>query len=155
MKRIFSYIYLAFFFISATPKNTLTVHQKDGQSFSFGFEEKPVVTFDDSILIINSTKTQLSYELSLISKFSFDDREDDVNSIIAFKPMPQISLDEYVVSISGAKADIIVRLINSEGKQIQSYKTDQEGSVKFSIADQSKGTYIIVSESLTVKILKK
>lgn len=144
--------------VAAAPlfsQNTLTIHQKDGQQFSFGFEDKPVVSFTDSDLIVKSTKTELTYALSSVSKFTFDDIEDAVISINDDAAKAVITLDSYTVSITGAKADIEVRLNSSDGKLLQSYKTTQNGSLTFSIAELPKGTYIISSESLTCKILKK
>lgn len=155
MKRIFFIFLIAIMAIPAIAQNTLTVHQKDGQQFSYGFEEKPVVTFTDNALVIKSTKVEVQYELAKVAKFTFDDVEDAVIGIKADDAKASISLDEYTVCITGAKADITVRLLASDGKQLQSYKTNQDGSVTFSIAELPEGTYIISSESLTVKILKK
>lgn len=100
-------------------------------------------------------KNQLTYALSSVSKFTFDDIEDAVISINDDAAKAVITLDSYTVSITGAKADIEVRLNSSDGKLLQSYKTDEDGDVTFSIADLPNGTYIISSQSLTVKILKK
>lgn len=136
-------------------QNTLTIHQKDGQQFSFGFEEKPVVSFTDNALAIKSTKVEVQYELAKVAKFTFDDVADVVNAIKADDVNASITLGEYSVSITGAKADATVHLIASDGKQLQTYRTDQDGSLSFSIADLPQGTYIIASESLTCKILKK
>lgn len=155
MKRLFFILFFAISISSLFAQNTLTIHQKDGQQFGFGFEEKPVVTFTDNALIIKSTKIEVQYELAKVSKFTFDDVEDAVIGIKVDDAKASITLDEYTVSISGAAADITVRLIASDGKQLQSYKTNQDGSVTFSIAELPEGTYIIVSESLTCKILKK
>lgn len=136
-------------------QNTLTVHQKDGQQFSFGFESKPVVTFTDTELIVKSKGIELRYELARFSKFTFDEKEIDDAVIPIVENKASITLDEYTVSISGAKADIIVRLMASDGRTLEQYKTDADGSLTFSIAELPEGTYIIVSESLTCKILKK
>lgn len=155
MKRPLSIIIIAFLAIPIFAQNTLTIHQKDGQQFSYGFEEKPVVTFTDNDLIIKSSKTEVQYEMAKVAKFTFDDVEDAVIGIKANDTKSSLSLDEYTVCISGAKADVEVRLIASDGKQIQTYKTNQDGSVSFSIAELPEGTYIISTESLTVKILKK
>ncbi len=155
MKRLLSIIIIAFLAIPIFAQNTLTIHQKDGQQFSYGFEEKPVVTFTDNDLIIKSSKTEVQYEMAKVAKFTFDDVEDAVIGIKANDTKSSLSLDEYTVCISGAKADVEVRLITSDGKQIQTYKTNQDGSVSFSIAELPEGTYIISTESLTVKILKK
>ena len=155
MKRTFLFNLLMLIAVTVMGQNTLTVHQKDGQQFSFGFEDKPVVTFTDSELIVTSSKTELRYALAQVAKFTFDDIEDAVISIKTDASKAVITLDEYTVSISGAKPDATVCLIASDGKQIQSYKTNQDGTTTFSIADLPEGTYIIASESLTVKILKK
>jgi uncharacterized protein YfaS (alpha-2-macroglobulin family) len=66
-----------------------------------------------------------------------------------------LELDGYVVSITGAKADITVKVISPDGKTLGTYKTDSNGSVTFSIADLPQGLYIINSENLTCRILKK
>ena len=155
MKRLYLFLLAA---VAAAPlfsQNTLTIHQKDGQQFSFGFEDKPVVSFTDTDLIVKSTKTELTYALSSVSKFTFDDIEDAVISIKPDAKKACITLDEYTVSITGAKADIPVYLIVSDGKLLQTYKTDQDGTVTFSIAELPQGAYIINSESLFCKILKK
>ena len=136
-------------------QNTLTVHQKNGEQFSFGFEDKPVVTFIETELVVKSTKTELRYELAKVSRFTFDGKESAVEGIKEDTMKASITLDEYTVSITGAKAGDTVRLIASDGRQLYSCKTDEEGSVTFSIAELPEGAYIISSESLTVKILKK
>jgi len=155
MKRLFLFNLLMLMAVTVMGQNTLTIHQKDGQQFSFGFEDKPVVKFTNNELVVTSTKTELRYALSQLAKFTFDDKETAVDDIKADDKKAVITLDEYTVNISGAKPDATIHLIASDGKQIQSYKTNQDGTTTFSIADLPEGTYIIASESLTVKILKK
>ena len=141
--------------LTAFGQNTLTVHQKNGEQFSFGFEDKPVVTFTETELVVKSTKTELRYELAKVSRFTFDDKESAVEGLKEDATKANITLDEYTVNITGAKAGDTVRLIASDGRQLHSCKTDEQGSVTFSIAELPEGTYIISSGSLTVKILKK
>lgn len=136
-------------------QNTLTIHQKNGEQFSLGFEEKPVIKFTDKEIVLTSFKTELCFQFANVAKLTFDDIDDGVISIRADGAKASITLDEYNVSISGAKADSSVQLIASDSKQLQSYKISQDGTATFSIADLPDGTYIISTESLTVKILKK
>lgn len=136
-------------------QNTLTVHQKDGQQFSFGFEGKPVVTFTETELVVKSNDLELRYELARFSKFTFDDKDILENVVPIITSKASITLDEYTVSISGAKADIVVSLIASDGRALEQYKTDAGGSVTFSISELPEGLYVIASESLTCKIIKK
>lgn len=155
MKRILFLLILFSAILPMAAQNTLNVHQKDGQIISFGFEEKPVVTFTDNELVVTSTKSEARYQLAAVAKFTFDVEGTAVEGIKDDVRTAAISLDEYVVSLTGAKPEITVRLIASDGKVLQSYKTDRNGYVQFSIADLPEGTYIISSESLNVKILKK
>jgi hypothetical protein len=136
-------------------QNTLTIHQKDGQQLSFGFEDKPVITYTDTDLVLKTTKTEVQYPLASVAKFTFTDVEDAVIPIKQDSNAAQLELDGYVVSITGAKADINVLVIGPDGKTLGTYKTDSDGSVTFSIADLPLGLYIINSENLTCKILKK
>lgn len=156
MRRILSLLCALLLAVPLFSQNTLTVHQKDGQKFSFGFEEKPLVTFTETELVVKTSKIELRYALSRFSKFTFDDIPSSVGKVaVDVADKASITLDEYIVSISGAKADIEVRLIASDGKTLQIHKTDPDGSVSFSIYDLPDGTYIIASESLTCKIIKK
>ena len=155
MRRLLFSLFCVFITLPLLAQNTLTVHQKDGQEFSFGFEEKPLVTFTETELVVKTSKIELRYELSRFSKFTFDEKEIDDAVLPVVNNKANITLDEYTVCISGAKADIVIRLIASSGQILNSYKTDSDGSVTFGISELPEGTYIIASESLTCKIIKK
>lgn len=135
-------------------QNTLTVFQKDGQTVSFGFSQKPVVTFTDSSLVVTSTETQVEYLLSKVQKFVLTEDPTKVNQVQDELRKPVLELDDYQVNISGAKPDATVRVLSADGKVLSTYKTDSDGSVTFSISELPVGTYIIRSNDLSFKILK-
>lgn len=155
MRRMLLLLCVAFFIFPAMAQNTLTIHQKDGQQFNFGFDDKPVITYTDTYLVLKTTKTEVQYPLASVAKFTFTDVEDAVIPIKQDSNAAQLELDGYVVSITGAKAGINVLVIGPDGKTLDTYKTGSDGSVTFSIADLPQGLYIINSENLTCKILKK
>lgn len=155
MKRILTILFTALMAVPVFSQNTLTIHQKNGEQLSFGFEDKPVIKFTDNEIVLTSAKTELRFQFANVVKLTFDDIDDAVIGIKADGTKASITLDEYTVSIQGAMADVTVQLIASDGKLLQSYKIGQDGAVTFSIADLPDGTYIINIESLTVKILKR
>ena len=155
MKRILTLLCTVLMAVPVFSQNTLTIHQKDGQQFNFGFDDKPVITYTDTDLVLKTTKTEVQYPLASLAKFTFADVEDAVIPIKQDSNAAQLELDGYVVSITGAKADINVSVVGPDGKTLGTYKTDSDGSVTFSIADLPQGLYIINSENLTCKILKK
>lgn len=154
MKRLLLCFLVALLVCPVFSQNTLTIHQKDGQQFSFGFADKPVITYTDNDLVLKTAKTEVHYPLSSLAKFTFTDLEDAVISIEG-NNAAQLVLDNYVVNIIGAKSGIAVSVIGSDGKILATYKTDENGTVTFSVAELPEGTYVIKSESLTCKILKK
>lgn len=155
MKRLLLILLSALLASPVFAQNTLTVHQKNGEQFSIGFEDKPVVKFADSLLVVTTAKTELRYEIVKIAKFTFDGVESTVNGIGSDARKAFVTLDEYTVSISGVEDDTEIRLVSPDGKLLQSYKSDADGQVTFSIAQLPQGTYLITSESLTCKIIKK
>ena len=155
MKRL---IFLSGILLLSLPllaQNTLTIHQKDGQQFSFGFSEKPVITYTENEMVLTTTRTTVKYPLSSIAKLTFPDTGTGVEETAADTDEAKISLDSYTVRISGAKSGQTVFVTDASGKTLSTYETDQDGSVTFSIADLPQGIYIIKSESLTCKILKQ
>lgn len=137
--------------------DVMTVHLKTGQVVDFLFKYEPVVTFTETeVVLTTSNGIRLTYGLDKLTKFTFgkknitevEEIEDDVRNVT-------FSIDEYTININGAKAEQAVQVIAMDGKVQGTYKTDSEGSLSFSIADLPDGTYIINSEEITFKILKK
>lgn len=146
---------LASVWMVVSAQNTITVHQKDGQKVSFGFGEKPVITYTDNSLVLTTSNSQVECALSNVEKITFLDSDATINAVVDISKAPALSLDNYVVSIEGAKSDATVMVVGSDGKTLINTKTDSDGSVTFSIAELPDGVYVIKSENLTYKILKK
>lgn len=154
MRKILFFLTLALP-LSALSQTTLTLHQRDGQTFSFGFDEKPVMILTDSMMTVKTANAELSYSLAKVAKFTFDDPSAAVNQPRTALEAG-ISLNEYTVRVSGAKPGATVRLISAGGSELNTFRTDETGCVTFSIADLQSGTYIITTgDSLSYTILKK
>lgn len=144
-------------------QNVMVVHLKTGMVAELAFKYNPVVTFTESDVVlttvINGRTMQVKYPLANLTKFTFVTKDiPDIPSTAVEEVEErnvQFLIEDYTVIITGAKPEIVVRLIASDGKQLGAYKTDKDGSVSFSIADLANGTYIIASEDITFKILKK
>ena len=156
MKKLLLLMLLASFQVVVSASNAVTILQKDGLSFSYAFDEKPVVTYSANSLILTSDQGSVEYPIAAIKKISFSDSEPSpITAVDEVSQKSEMEIENYTVSISGAKADATISLIGPDGKTLNSYKTDSEGNVSFSIADLPDGLYIISSDNLTCKILKK
>jgi hypothetical protein len=145
-------------------QNAMVVHLKTGRVVELAFKYQPVITFTDTEAVlttnIDGRIVVVSYPLAALTKFTFttkDSTDPELPTQVEEVPVRDVSffIEDYTVTITGAKADMVVRLISMDGRQLNAYKTDQEGSVSFSIAELPAGTYIINSEDITFKILKK
>ena len=155
MKKLVALLCIVLLAAPAFCQNILTVHQKDGNLFRYSFEEKPVVSFTDKDIVLKSTKIEVRFDMTKVSKFTFNENGTSADAVKADDAGTNIVLDEYMVSIAGAKADMDVRFLSSDGKVLKTFRTGQDGSIEFSITDFTEGTYLISSESVNVKILKK
>ena len=138
--------------------NMMIVHLKNGLVAEFLFKYEPVITFTDTDIVLTTSMGSITYPLANLTKFTFSKKDlptTEVEEIEEDVRKVTFSIDEYTINIDGAKADEAVYVIASDGKVLDAYKTDKEGSLSFSIADLPDGTYIIRSEEITFKILKK
>ena len=144
--------------LAVRSQNVMVVHLKTGTIAELAFKYNPVVTFTETDAVLTTTvngrEIVVSYPLEKLTKFTFVTK--DITAVDEVEDRNvQFLIEDYTVTITGAKPEIVVRLIASDGKQLGAYKTDKDGSVSFSIAELAAGTYIIASEDITFKILKK
>lgn len=144
--------------LAVRSQNVMVIHLKSGTIAELAFKYNPVVTFTDTDAVLTTTvngrEIVVSYPLEKLTKFTFVTK--DITAVDEVEDRNvQFLIEDYTVTITGAKPEIVVRLISMDGKQLGAYKTDKDGSVSFSIADLANGTYIIASEDITFKILKK
>ena len=144
--------------LAVRSQNVMVIHLKSGTIAELAFKYNPVVTFTETDAVLTTTvngrEIVVSYPLEKLTKFTFVTK--DITAVDEVEDRNvQFMIEDYTVTITGAKPEIVVRLISMDGKQLGAYKTDKDGSVSFSIAELAVGTYIIASEDITFKILKK
>lgn len=153
MKKLLLLTLVSLLAVPISAQQYLTITQKDGQQFSFGFSDNPVVTYEGSDLILTTAKTVIQYPLESLLNFTFTDQTTSVQTLEG--AAATVSKSENFVTIMGAKPETAVNLIGTDGKVLFSKKSDADGVVSFSIADLPDGIYIVKSESLNCKIVKK
>lgn len=117
-------------------QNTLNVHQKDGAVMSYGFSEKPVVTYTETGVHLATAKVAVDYPFENLEKFTFSD---DVTALEAVRTV-------------GTSDDI--RIFNANGLLVRTIR-QHEGTATFSTSDLPQGIYIIKNGKTTFKITKR
>lgn len=62
-------------------QNTLNIHQKSGGVVSYGFAEKPVLTYVDDNLHVLTERVSIDYPLAELEMLTFDDREASIGEL--------------------------------------------------------------------------
>ena len=155
MRNLLSLLGAALLAVPVSGQDLLRIHQKDGQYVDFLFEDEPAVYYRENYLVINTAITEVQYPFESVAKFTFTDVATKTEVIKEDLQTPAFTLDNYAISITGAKAQVKVTVISSDGKPVETYKTDADGNAFFSISALPAGMYIINSENLTFKVLKK
>lgn len=139
--------------LCSSAQNCLSIHQKDGEKFSYLFRDKPVITYTESELVLTTTKVQVSFPIRKVTKFTFEDVDAAVKPIE--KAEATYNLSEEGVIITGAVPGSPVSVYSLDGKIITTFQIDTDGNLCFSIDEFPQGIYIVKSESVSFKLLKK
>ncbi len=165
LKMILPVVCIISFSNAIIAQNTLTIYQKDGQQFSYGFDEKPVIKYTEDDLILKTTNTEVIFPLTAIAKFNFNDNERNNvkkrgGNVVKSKIQNNnekltTAIQGQIVSLKGGEPESTIMVIGVDGKIWKQYKADVYGSASFSISDLRTGVYIIKTEKQVCKILKR
>lgn len=125
-----------FLSVGGYAQNTLNIHQKDGTRFSYGFSEKPKVTYEGNTLKLVTKSVSIEFPLTKLDKLSFEDE------------LTKIDLLHF----DGKESDILI--YNQNGVLLKRIHNNSGVSETY-ISEFPNGIYIIKKGKTTFKILKK
>lgn len=116
-------------------QNMMLLHQKDGGVVSYGFSEKPVVTYVGDNLHVETTRVSIDYPLASLEKMTFADVESNIDVL-----RTETTTDVRIYSVNGT----LVRVAKAE-----------DGAASLNTADLPAGTYIVKNGTTSYKIIKR
>lgn len=135
MKKTILSILFSLLCISGNAQTTLNIHQKSGGIVGYAFSEKPVVTYEGSDLVLNTTKVKVVYPISNLEMLTFDNGElAQIESIT----MNDVKGKTFVYTSNG----VLVKELQPE-----------DGSTHLLLEGLSNGIYIIKNGNITYKII--
>ena len=140
------------------PEFYFVVWLEDGGFVAYPFEEHPQVTYNDGLLKITTDMRELNIESKKVKEFTINDTiPDDILTIMDENSVSRNNVrhGNDFVSFVGCSADMDVCVYTISGALVKQAKTDSEGMLYLSLEDLDSGVYIIKSEEITCKILKK
>lgn len=143
------------------PDYHLFVWLSDGHHDAYSFEEKPRITYLDGELIISTQTGEYRYEHAKVHKVTLSDTdtpkasdtETSVSSVESDSPEMERHGDE--VSMRGMSPGGNVYVYDLGGRLMDTLIVGEDGTLTFAISRLSSGIYIIQTETITFKIIKK
>lgn len=140
------------------PQYALVVWTNDGERSEYAFAEKPQVTMHNDYFTVSSLTTTVEYAAKDILRFTLEDKGiltglDGVRIQEVNKAVIHLAPDHLLVS--GCRPGSAVTIYSINGQIIESRKVDADGQQTFSLTSYVAGIYIIKTETINFKIIKR
>lgn len=146
---------LMLFFASMTMfgQNAVAVYQQDGTVAKFGFDEKPVVTYSGSDLVLITTKTTVSYPIYLLKKISFD-TDWETSDVKTPTKDAAFRFQAGSIVVSGGEPGSMAYLYNIKGVKVGEFRLDDGGSATIPTQGLGKELHIVKTKTVSFKFKK-
>lgn len=132
---------------------TLVITLTDATVATYDLATQPVITFNETDLILNSTEVSTSYDRTRISEFHFEEHTTDgIHSLRPNTSMAFSYVDGQTVQVSGTAASQ-VELYSLDGQRLMNAKP-KDGVATLSLSSLPSGTYVVRTGTQSIKITK-
>ena len=126
----------------------------DGSQLSIPFSERPVLTCQDSDLQLTTTKMEMELPHGSVKEFTLDKKEVATGvEDLHIKGEMERTGNEFL--FTNCRTGSMVSIFDRNGRRVAAQRVDKNGQCQISLQNQPDGVYIVKSESITCKILKK
>ena len=135
---------------------TLVVLTKNGAKTEFVLSEKPKVLFEGKNLRITSSKADVTYALSDILRFTYENTDPTgINQLAETEDPTEVSYQDGTLVLSQLKEGAVVGVYSLDGKKVQQLRANHKGTYRLSLSSLPKGVYIVKADTITYKIMKR
>ena len=133
----------------------------DGSRTAYALGEHPVVTYSNGKLLLTTQQQQVAYAASDVHKFTISpsditcEGQQPPTTGISTPQQPQLRIHNGDIHFSGNRACSPINVYTLDGKLLHTTTTDDAGNATISIASHPAGVYIIKTETITHKIIKR
>ena len=131
----------------------VTVDLTDGTKFSYLLSESPKISYKADSFIV-SGPARAAFELSKVDSYHFTDGSLSDIAVLGSKEVRITYSDNSHVKAEGLQPYSSVILYSVAGSAIQKVNASAEGVAELGLP-QSKGVYILKTDSQTVKLIKE
>jgi hypothetical protein len=124
-----------------------------GDRIGYSLDEQPSVTLELESLIVSTIKTKVEYSLDDVRKFTLN--KNDVTGIDEVKQlMPIMKFNSNTLTFTGCIPGSKIKIMSVNGINLYTLQADNNGYIQIDISALSSGMYLVVTSSITYKIIK-
>ena len=129
----------------------------DGGKISLSLEDHPVVTYNNGNIIVTTLWEQLTYPNSSISKFTLTDKDvwEGEETLITVDECIKWQYDGNTIFFSDCEPGESVMIYNAAGQLITQYTISSTGILLIPLQQFTDGLYVVKTQSITYKFIKK
>lgn len=133
------------------------VWTQSGEQISYPLAERPVVTQTNESLVVTTTATTVEYPKTGVRKFTLKSGAEDSDGIetIVGDKSGMLMQRGNTVCMSGFRAGSDVRVFTVSGQNVSVGHIGNDGTLMLDLSQLAAGVYIISTESITYKIIKR
>lgn len=134
---------------------------KSGRKDAYALTEHPVVTYVDGNLLLVTSLQEMEYPATEVRKFTLadnDNPEDVINPPVSISQMEnrdEMQLTAGAVRFSGCRPGSEIKVYTLGGMLWETKRVNAEGRAVVQTSHYPTGVYIIKSETITHKIIRK
>lgn len=129
---------------------------KNGHRIDLLLSDKPNVTFTEGVLKFEAPGTTIEYKAADVKEFTLETTQSSaIQGVSANGNGCRISQSGNTLGISGAEPYAKLHLYSMGGMLISTYSADGQGSLSISLDPLDQGVYILKTDAITFKILKR
>lgn len=143
------------------PDYHLFVWLTDGRYDRYSFGDKPKITYEDGEIVVCTHSGECRYSNEVVHKITLSDNESpDPIKVpeITMKEMEDkdsMTRDGDSVLMQGMTPGSLLHIYSLNGQLIRILTASEEGTISFTLSDLSAGVYILKTETITYKIIKR
>lgn len=124
-----------------------------GDRIGYSLDEQPRVTLELESLIVSTINTKVEYSLDDVRKFTLN--KNDVTGINDVKQlMPIMKFNSNTLTFTGCIPGSKIKIMSVNGINLYTLQADNNGYIQIDISALSSGMYLVVTSSITYKIIK-
>ncbi len=141
------------------PDYHIFVWHYDGSYDAFSFSEHPIITCDGRTVKVVTSVTEIEFAETDVHKYTFSDSEEpfitEIGSVSDDSLQPRMEYKNDRVWIQGCIPGSVLQVFTMDGRTCGTRKVSINGRVEFNFSGLPIGIYILKTETITYKIIKK